>query len=223
MRFSRRRRMASSMSHGKLVAASTMTRFGLLSSSLPSPSLLSDETWQPSTCTSSSVFVRREASCSPCVPRWLQSESTSSMNTMDGPCSRARSNRQRTRRSLSPRYFDPSVAEVTEKKVQFVSVATAFASMVLPVPGGPNSSTPLNGLRMPVKYSGMMSGSTAASSSTRFASCRPAMSVQRMLGDPSIMSRSSWLARSESGPTYSFFFGPAGFSSSAVPLRHGFS
>ena len=42
---------------------------------------------------------------------------------------------------------------VTLKKVHCVSVATALASMVLPVPGGPNSSTPLKGLRMPVKYS----------------------------------------------------------------------
>jgi hypothetical protein len=39
-------------------------------------------------------------------------------------------------------YLLASVAEDTLKKVQPHSVATALASMVLPVPGGPNSITP---------------------------------------------------------------------------------
>ena len=39
----------------------------------------------------------------------------------------------------------------TLKKVVWHSVATALASMVLPVPGGPNISTPFHGRRMPWK------------------------------------------------------------------------
>ena len=44
--------------------------------------------------------------------------------------------------SLPHLYLDARVDEETLKKVVFVSVATAFASIVFPVPGGPNMSTP---------------------------------------------------------------------------------
>lgn len=44
--------------------------------------------------------------------------------------------------SCSYLYLLASVADDTLKKVQPHSVATAFASMVLPVPGGPNNITP---------------------------------------------------------------------------------
>ena len=53
--------------------------------------------------------------------------------------------------SESPRHLEASVAVVSEKKEVPHSVATAFASSVLPVPGGPNMSTPFHGLRMPWK------------------------------------------------------------------------
>jgi len=39
-------------------------------------------------------------------------------------------------------YLDARVDEETLKKVVLHSVATALASMVLPVPGGPNINTP---------------------------------------------------------------------------------
>ena len=39
-------------------------------------------------------------------------------------------------------YLDARVDEETLKKVVFVSVATALANIVFPVPGGPNMSTP---------------------------------------------------------------------------------
>jgi hypothetical protein len=55
-------------------------------------------------------------------------------------------------RSLSPRYLDASVEEVTLKKVVPHSDATALASIVLPVPGGPNISTPFHGRRMPCRH-----------------------------------------------------------------------
>ncbi len=55
----------------------------------------------------------------------------------------------RAMRSDSPRYLDASVEAVTLKNVVPHSVATAFASIVLPVPGGPNIRTPFHGRRMP--------------------------------------------------------------------------
>lgn len=41
------------------------------------------------------------------------------------------------------------------------SVATAFASIVLPVPGGPNMSTPFQGRRMPCGQRGKLRHSEA--------------------------------------------------------------
>lgn len=64
------------------------------------------------------------------------------MKMVLGAMMRAISNRQRTRRSDSPRYLDASVDEDTLKNVVSHSVATALASIVLPVPGGPKSNTP---------------------------------------------------------------------------------
>lgn len=49
---------------------------------------------------------------------------------------------KRTSFSDSPRYLDVSVDEDTLKKVVLHSVATALASRVLPVPGGPTMRTP---------------------------------------------------------------------------------
>ena len=103
-------------------------------------------------------------------------------------------------RSDSPRYLDASVLLEMLKNVVPHSVATAFASMVLPVPGGPNIKTPFHGRRMPWKYSGIHSGNTTASSSRRFASPKPAMSSQRTEGDRSRISRSRPSASSPSGP-----------------------
>ena len=54
-------------------------------------------------------------------------------------------------RSDSPRHLEARVEEVSEKKAVPHSVATALASSVLPVPGGPNMSTPFHGRRMPLK------------------------------------------------------------------------
>ena len=39
----------------------------------------------------------------------------------------------------------------------------ALASIVFPVPGGPNMSTPNQGLLIPIKYSGAIKGSITAS------------------------------------------------------------
>ena len=56
---------------------------------------------------------------------------------------------QHTIFSESPRHLEARVDDVSEKKEVPHSVATAFARSVLPVPGGPNMSTPFQGRRMP--------------------------------------------------------------------------
>lgn len=54
--------------------------------------------------------------------------------------------------SESPRYLDATVEGAQFKKVA-LPPATARASIVLPVPGGPNSSTPRQGSLMPAAES----------------------------------------------------------------------
>lgn len=61
------------------------------------------------------------------------------------------SNRSLTSFSDSPLYLEVSVDEDTLKKVVLHSVATAFASIVFPVPGGPTIKTPFQGRRIPFK------------------------------------------------------------------------
>ena len=68
------------------------------------------------------------------------------------------------------------------KKVVLHSVATAFASIVLPVPGGPNSRIPFQGSRMPWKKCGYFIGIKTASLSNLLASGNPTMSVNRIFG-----------------------------------------
>ena len=55
----------------------------------------------------------------------------------------------RTSFSESPRYLEVRVEEETLKKVVLHSVATALASNVFPVPGGPTMHTPRHGRRIP--------------------------------------------------------------------------
>ena len=70
------------------------------------------------------------------------------MNTMQGafflPCS----NRSRTRDAPTPTNISTKSEPLIEKNGTLASPATARASSVLPVPGGPISSTPL-GMRPP--------------------------------------------------------------------------
>mmetsp|Transcript_8519 Transcript_8519/g.31898 ORF Transcript_8519/g.31898 Transcript_8519/m.31898 type:complete len:200 (-) Transcript_8519:187-786(-) len=187
------------MSHGKFVAARTITFFDVFSSPF-SPLSSSSPPQHPSICTRNSDFTRRDASCSPDAPRDVHSESISSMKIVLGAWFLAKSNRMRTILSDSPRYLLARVDDEMLKNVVPHSVATALASMVFPVPGGPNINTPFHGRRMPWKYSGIQSGSTTASSNTRFASRNPAMSSHRMEGDRSRISLSRPSASSESTP-----------------------
>ena len=71
-------------------------------------------------------------------------------------------------------YLSTMAEETTFKKLASMLCATARASKVLPVPGGPYSSTPLGAL-IPTrtKSSGLMSGSSITSRSSLICSLRP--------------------------------------------------
>mmetsp|Transcript_38171 Transcript_38171/g.107903 ORF Transcript_38171/g.107903 Transcript_38171/m.107903 type:complete len:211 (+) Transcript_38171:215-847(+) len=94
---------------------------------------------KPSSWLSSSSMVRCTSESPPCSPstRLEPIESISSMKMMEGACSRAMTKSSRTRRLPSPMYFCTSSPPETRMKQQFVWCATARASSVLPVPGGP--------------------------------------------------------------------------------------
>ena len=72
-------------------------------------------------------------------------------------------------------------AEILKNVVQH-SVATAFAIIVFPVPGGPKRRIPFQGSRRPVKYWGYLSGRRTASFMSLFGALRPIMSLNQMLG-----------------------------------------
>mmetsp|Transcript_16314 Transcript_16314/g.38853 ORF Transcript_16314/g.38853 Transcript_16314/m.38853 type:complete len:257 (+) Transcript_16314:806-1576(+) len=69
--------------------------------------------------------------------------SISSMKTMHGVCFFAALNRSRTRRAPTPTYISSNSEPDAYLNGTPASPAMALASSVLPVPGGPHSSTPL--------------------------------------------------------------------------------
>eukprot|EP01047_Picozoa_sp_COSAG01_P027490 COSAG01_NODE_1815_length_9170_cov_35.104509_5_plen_145_part_00 len=119
--------------------------------------------------------MRRLASCSP-DSRWPMMESISSMNIVDGAWYSARSKSTRTSFSDSPRHLLTIDDAEILKKVVLHCVATAFASIVFPVPGGPYKSTPFHPDSKPVKSCGYFSGITTASLRSRLHSCSSAIS-----------------------------------------------
>ena len=74
--------------------------------------------------------------------------SISSMKMMQGEFCLACSKRSRTREAPTPTNISTKSEPEIEKKGTPASPATARASSVLPVPGGPYSSTPV-GIRAP--------------------------------------------------------------------------
>ena len=79
----------------------------------------------------------------PLRPRALPTASSSSMNTMQGAFSRACEKRSRTRAAPDADEHLHELRSAELKNGTPASPATARASNVLPVPGGPTSSTPL--------------------------------------------------------------------------------
>ena len=93
------------------------------------------------------------------------------MKMMQGACALACANRSRTRAAPTPTNISTNSAPEMEKNVTPASPATARASSVLPVPGGPTSSTPL-GILAPslTNLSGVLRNSTISWSSTLLSS-----------------------------------------------------
>ena len=125
---------------------------------------------KPSSSASSCMSVRW-TSRSPDVAisrRFAPTESSSSMNTMEGDFSRASWNSSRTKRAPSPMYFWTNSDPTNRMNVACVRFATAFARSVFPVPGGPTRRTPFGGSIPTLRYrSGLRSGSSTASRSSR--------------------------------------------------------
>mmetsp|Transcript_39568 Transcript_39568/g.71276 ORF Transcript_39568/g.71276 Transcript_39568/m.71276 type:complete len:226 (+) Transcript_39568:551-1228(+) len=83
----------------------------------------------------------------------LNSESTSSMKMTQGASLRAKVKTALAFFSDSPSHLFSTDEASTLRKLAPPSVATALASMVLPVPGGPNNKTPLTAsLAIPSLY-----------------------------------------------------------------------
>ena len=80
------------------------------------------------------------------MPRRAPTASSSSMKMIAGSCLRASPNRRRMRAAPRPANISTKEDADCEKNCAPDSWATAFASSVLPVPGGPCSRTPLGTL-----------------------------------------------------------------------------
>ena len=104
------------------------------------------------------------------------------MKMMQGWFCLAWSNRSRTRLAPTPTNISTKSEPEMLKKGTPASPATARASRVLPVPGGPNSSTPL-GMRAPRLWKRLgFSRNSLISSSSSTASSTPATSLKVILG-----------------------------------------
>ena len=111
--------------------------------------------------------------------------SSSSINTMQGAFSRASLKSLRTRDAPTPTNISTNSEPLILKKGTPDSPATARASKVFPVPGGPTSKTP-RGILPPISvyFFGFFKKSTTSTSSS-FASSTPATSEKRVSTFPS--------------------------------------
>jgi len=127
---------ALSSTSGRLVAAMMMTP-----SVVSKPSISASIEF--SVCSRSSLPPPRPA------PRWRPTASISSMKIRQGAFFRPCSNMSRTRLAPTPTNISTKSEPLMEKNGTSASPAIAFASSVLPVPGGPTISTPF-GMRPPI-------------------------------------------------------------------------
>ncbi len=133
---------------------------------LASKPSISESNWL-SVCSRSSLVP-----ITPTVVRAWPMASISSMKTITGALALACSNRSRTRAAPTPTNISTKSEPLIEKKGTPASPATARASSVLPVPGGPTSSTPLGSLapkrvkRLGSLRNSMISLSSSSTSST---------------------------------------------------------
>ena len=115
------------------------------------------------------------------TPRWRPTASISSMKIIAGAAFFASSKRERTRLAPTPTNISTKSEPEILKNGTPASPATALASNVLPVPGGPSKRTPA-GIRAPnfVNRFGSFKNSTTSTSSC-FSSSAPATSEKRTL------------------------------------------
>jgi|LauGreDrversion4_2_1035121.scaffolds.fasta_scaffold392869_1 hypothetical protein len=104
--------------------------------------------------------------------------SISSIKITEGALSAARANKHFISFSPSPIHLLVKVEAEQLKNVDLHSVAIAFASIVLPFPGGPYNRIPFEGERRPLKISGLSVGRTMVSFNVRLTSAKPLMSSQ---------------------------------------------
>ncbi len=103
------------------------------------------------------------------------------MKMIAGAAFLAFSNKSRTREAPTPTNISTKSEPDIEKNGTLASPATALASNVLPVPGGPSSKTPF-GMRAPklTNFLGDFKNSTTSTNSC-FSSSAPATSEKRTL------------------------------------------
>ena len=134
----------------------------------------------PSISVKSWLITRSETPLSPKpIPLLGTTESSSSKKTMEGAAVRPFLKTSRIAFSDSPTHLLKSSGPLIEMKFASLSVATAFASMVFPQPGGPKSRIPFGGL-IPtlLKTSGFLIGHSTASWSSCLTSVSPPTSAQ---------------------------------------------
>lgn len=112
----------------------------------------------PSSYIRNSVLSLLEDSFSPSPDLLDKMESISSKNIMLGDWIAANAKRVLISFSLSPIHLDTKALALILKNVDLHSVATAFANIVFPFPGGPYNKMPLVGARRPTNISGLSYG-----------------------------------------------------------------
>jgi len=116
-------------------------------------------------------------------PHFGHKASNSSKNITHGAEALALENKAQTARSLSPTYLLSNSGPFIDMKLAFDSLLTAFATSVLPHPGGPKSSTPAGAVRPTCLYlSGNFIGSTTVSNNSSQISFRAPTSSQVTFG-----------------------------------------
>ena len=96
---------------------------------------------------------------------------------MQGAFCFACSNRSRTREAPTPTNISTKSEPEIERNGTFASPATAFASRVLPVPGGPTSRAPFGIFAPSSRYLSALRRKSTISIISTFASSRPATSL----------------------------------------------
>ncbi len=162
------RSSAGSRTSMRLVAAITMM---FARSSKPS---ISTSSWLR-VCSRSSLLLMP-------LPRRRPTASISSMKMRQGACLRAWAKTLRTRLAPTPTIISTNSEPLSAMKATPASPATALLSIVLPVPGGPASSTPLGMVAPRLRSRTGSRRNSTISASSSLASSTPATSVKRSVG-----------------------------------------